>query len=135
MEQLPRGSRRTLCPSASFASLCTLIAPLCTLRPSAPSASLCTLTARSLHAHCTLTAPSLHPLQTRGGAVDQGFSGAQLHALPRRAFPNPYPTPTPSPTPTPTPSPTPTPNQAHLCFDWKVFGFHKQQVLEPIPNP
>ena len=24
--------------------------------------------------------------------------------------------------------------EAHLCFDWKVFGFHKQQVLERTPT-
>ena len=24
--------------------------------------------------------------------------------------------------------------EAHLCFDWKVFGFHKQQVRELTPT-
>jgi len=23
----------------------------------------------------------------------------------------------------------------HLCFDWKVFGFHKQQVTPALPAP
>jgi hypothetical protein len=25
--------------------------------------------------------------------------------------------------------------EAHLCFDWKVFGFHKQQAPRPRPPP
>ena len=75
---------RCILAAPSLHPHCTLAAP--SLRPH------CTLAAPSLHPHCALIAPSLHPrctlaapLQARGSAVAQGFSGAQLHALPRRA--------------------------------------------------
>jgi len=62
----------------------------------------------SLHPRCILAAP----LQARGSAVAQGFSGAQLHAIPRRAFPDPNPNldPNPNSDPKPYPKPYPYPN-------------------------
>ena len=80
-------------------------------------------TAPPLHPRCIPTAPSLHPrcilaapLQARGSAVAQGFSGAQLHAIPRRAFPHPHPNldPKPNSDPKPYPKPYPDPNPQSL---------------------